>query len=482
MKKKVFPLYVHVGVYAVVLFVVLWLLWYVNYKYLLTWYEGFDFFSTSSDMMFLSALFPRDIFAYIGSFLLQFYYYPSIGAAIQSAFAVGVMLCAVVAVTRLLADSKHALWIALLPVPFFVGGQFEEFYLSRSLLWLSLSMVMAVLVSLLTVRKRGFVRLPSFMLRPVCASAASVVILLWSAYNLLYKEESPRQYNQFFHMEYLADRGQWDDLLKIATPAEAATNDMARHYALLALLEKGKLPDCFLIYGATNRGDFYFPDNKEPFCLSFNALLYRSLGLPNRVIENTFQQQFHSTFGTSFATLRRMADTMLDMQNYPMARKYLDILSHSTLMSSWAEDRRPRLEAIKGKTPVYRQEGEQVYTSDLMQLAAEMYNRYPDERRYADLLLSGLLAERLMEEFYSAFEIIAPKHYAHGERVPRCYEEALMIVSTGNPGVLDRFHVSGEVQRAFDDVRTLARQGDIAQLQTLLPNSYWTYFYSNIGS
>ena len=74
MKNCKLPLYVHVCIYAVTMFVVLWCMWYFNYHYSLLWLEGFSYFSTFPDVLSLAALLPDDILKYAGAFFLQFYY------------------------------------------------------------------------------------------------------------------------------------------------------------------------------------------------------------------------------------------------------------------------------------------------------------------------------------------------------------------------------------------------------------------------
>ena len=115
MKNCKLPLYIHVCIYAVTLFVVLWCVWYFCYYHSLLWLEGFSYFSTLPDVLSLSAVLPDDILKYAGAFLLQFYYYPAVGAALQALFAVVIMLCAMVVVIRLFDNPSRLLWLAALP-------------------------------------------------------------------------------------------------------------------------------------------------------------------------------------------------------------------------------------------------------------------------------------------------------------------------------------------------------------------------------
>ena len=285
------PIYVHVSLYAVTMFVVLWCMWYFCYHYSLLWLEGFSYFSTLPDVLSLSVVLPDGILDYAGAFLLQFYYYPIVGAALQALYAVVVMLCAMVVVVRLFDNPSHLLWLAALPVPFFVEGQYWNYTLTRSLTWIIVSVVIAVVVYLLTIRKRRLLHLPPFIANVAVEIVALVAIMAFTVYNLGYKDNSCREYEHIWKMEHLAETHQWDALLEITSPDEAQVNGFVRRYALLALLEKGKLADGMFLYNVTSANDFWFKDREEPMCRNYNAMLFRSLGVPNEVIHNTLQQQ-----------------------------------------------------------------------------------------------------------------------------------------------------------------------------------------------
>ena len=477
MRNSKLPLYIHISLYAVTMFLVLWCVWYFCYHYSLLWLEGFSYFSTLPDVLSLSVVLPDGILDYAGAFLLQFYYYPIVGAALQALYAVVVMLCAMVVVVRLFDNPSHLLWLAALPVPFFVEGQYWNYTLTRSLTWIIVSVLIAVVVYLLTIRNRRRLHFPAFIANVAVEIVALVAIMALTVYNLGYKDNSCREYEHIWKMEHLAETRQWDALLDITSPDEAQVNGFVRRYALLALLEKGKLADGMFLYNVTSANDFWFKDREEPMCRNYNAMLFRSLGVPNEVIHNTFQQQLQSNFGTSFAVLRRLAETNLETKNYALAKKYMDILSHSTVMSCWVEDRKPQLEAIRNVKPKVEVNGEQFKTSDLLEVTSEIFNLHPENRKCADIVLCGLLAEKNCKDFYLAFKVIADKQYAHSERIPRYYQEALMLLSVNTPGVLDGYSIDSDVRSEFQDVKKLVKNGEKERVKSLYPNTFWAYYF-----
>ena len=89
---------------ALALFVSLWLVWYNNFYYVLKWMENYTFYSSSSDMIFLGAEMPGDILKVVGAWLMQFYYYPVVGAVVQALLPVMVFLAAAIVVVRLFKE------------------------------------------------------------------------------------------------------------------------------------------------------------------------------------------------------------------------------------------------------------------------------------------------------------------------------------------------------------------------------------------
>lgn len=463
--------------YAVCIFVCLWCTWYFSFYHALMWYEKYSYFSTLPDFPALSARFPDDLLTYIGAFLLQFFYYPAIGAAIQAGLAVFVFLCGVVVIVRLLSRPTHFLWVALLPVAIMVKQQFWDISLTGTLVWCIGSAALALLVYVITIFWHRRLSIPSFLGHPIIIAVASVALMCLSVYNLAFKDQSCRSYQYYYHLEHLAESRQWDALLDIATPGIARSDKMVRRYAVLALLEKGRLADDMFLYGVTGPDDFWFADYDEPLCYDYNVLLFRSLNMPNEVIHQTFQQQLQSNFGTSFNALRRLTETSLETKNYILAKKYMDILSHSILMKGWVEEKKAQLEAIKYSKPVFEARGEQFYGRNILVVMAEMADRYPDNRKYADLLLCGLLARKDIGYFYSSFQMVAKHLYAHGEPIPRYYQEALMLIATKKPEILEEYSISKETQEEFKYVMTMVRNGQKWKLGNTFPDSSWAHLF-----
>ena len=174
--------------------IVLCVSWLVSYPYFLRWLEGYSFFSTLPDFVEIHYDLPGDMMKYIGAFLLQFYSVPFSGALIQALIAVLFVSCLWVCVKRLFAGSESLMWLAFIPLPVFVHYQLSDLTLSRALTWLTVAFIVMLLVIMLTVRKKHFLHLPSFLKNAVISSVMSLILLASAATLLVKGNDNTRGY------------------------------------------------------------------------------------------------------------------------------------------------------------------------------------------------------------------------------------------------------------------------------------------------
>ena len=246
---------------------------------------------------------------------------------------------------------------------------------------------------------------------------------------------------------------------------------------LLALVQVGKLPDYAFRYGLSSAADFMFYTLQEPFGLAFNVLFYRSLGMNNPAVYHLYQQAIRSFPGLSFDVLRNLTDIYLEQKDYDIARKYIDVLSHSTCHGKWIKERLPILESIKDEEPVSRITGEPFVLESFITDLSYMVDKYPTDHRFADYLLCGVLAEKDGNTFYNVFNIIADSLYPDGEQIPVLYQEAIMLISNKKPEVLHKYKIDEKVRQRFNDFTDLMHNGKIEQAKRQYAGTYWSYVY-----
>lgn len=457
--------------------IVLTVAWYVSYPYFLRWLEGFSFFSTLPDFVRIHYHLPDDILRYSGAFLLQFYSNPLAGALIQAVISVVSVSCIWGCIRRIFADPEYMLWIAFIPLPIFVHYQLSDLTLSRSLTWALIPAVLMIIVIILTIRKKHFIRVPKFLNNAALSIVMSLVLLLSSSAMLVKGNDLTRGYEKVAHLEYLGQNQKWDEILHTVSVQDAQENEYQRRYALLALLNTGKLADHAFAYGLSGSDDFLFTDVQEPFCLGFNILFYKSIGMSNPAIYHTYQKSVQSIPGISFNTLRFLADSYLETGDYALAKKYIDILSHSTCHKRWVKERRVRLDQLKDSVASYPQMGSRFYLDSFLADISSMYDRYPYDRRFADLLLCGVLSQKDGTAFYGIFEVVSKHIYPDGKGVPVLYQEALLLLASKHPEILNRHKIDEAVWKRFADFTELMRQGKTAQAKRQYSGTYWAYVY-----
>ena len=459
------------------LFVVMWAVWFFGYRYFLIWLEGYSYFSTLPDFASLYKGIPEGLPGYIGAFLHQFYKWPAVGAAIQAFFAVWPTVCIGLIIIRLFKEPARLLWIAFIIVPVFAYRQFWDMLLCKSVLY-SLVATVVMLVGLgVTLIKKPQLSLPKLMTAKLLNPIVMTVTLLLSLYFLVVLDRGNKDQEKMARLEYLGENKDWNEILNTVTVKDAWESDIMRRYAMLALSETGQLADHAFRYGLKGAADFLFYDNVNPLCLNFNALFYECAGMHNATIMHSYQLGVQTVPGIGFDALRRLADTYIKLKDYTLAKKYVDILSHSTCHKSWVKERLPKLEAIKDEQPEYVHDEYKAKISSFSHTISSMVDRNPENRKYADLLLCSLLADEEGDKFRDLFRYIAQWQYPAGTPIPRLYEEALILISMVDPAALEGFAISENTRSRFADYVALMNAGRGNQALKKYAGTYWEYSY-----
>lgn len=458
-------------------YVALWTVWYFAYPYFLIWLEGFSFFTTLPDFTAIHFHLPEDTFRYVGSFLLQFYAFPAAGAAIQALLPVLFILSIMAIIKRLVENSEGLVWIAYAFLPLYLYYQMSDMTLVRSITILAVTAAAALLIWLVTIFVKPALRMPAFLRNRYVSIVLLLVSIGASACVMTTYGSVGRHYEKVAHMYHLAQNQEWEKILEEISVQESVQNEYMRKYALLALAQTGQLTDYAFRYGLSSSDDFLFYDVQESFCLSFNVLFYRSLGMNNPAVYHSYQQALQSVPGLSFDVMRNLTDIYLEQKEYELAKKYMDILKHTTCHGKWVKERLPKLEAIRDAEPEYRMEGDKFIMEAFLPDISSMYDRYPKDARYADYLLCAVLANKDASTFFKIFNVVAPRIYAGGQGIPRMYQEALLLIASKEPTVLKVYKIDEDVWKRFTDFTELMSTGKTAQAKRKYADSYWAYVY-----
>ena len=462
---------------SIAVFLVFWAFWFVCYRYTLVWLEGYSYYSSLPDYWELCRSLPSGILIYIGSFLHQFYSMSAVGAAIQAVFDVWPVICVGVVMICLTKHPCRLMWMSLVALPFFAYHQFWDLNLLISLRWfISFTSVM-LLVVLITRFWKLEIMIPQWLGNKYLLLTMSCIAVLLAMFFLARFDPRTREHEERAYLEYLGERHLWDEILEYVSPQESRSDEFKKRYALLALSEKGVLSEYAFRYGLTGSNDFFFYETIEPMSLNFNSLLYQCLGMQNASIYQAYQLGVQSVFGASFSSLRRMADIYIDLNDYELANKYVDILSHSSCNGAWVSERLQRLETMKNAEPSYGNAYHAATIANFTHTISSMVDRNRKNRKYADLLLCSLLADEEGDKFKNLFRYVAQVQYPSGKNLPRLYEEALILIAMVDPDVLTGFEISTETQKRFADYVNMMNAGKGTQALRKYADTYWAYSY-----
>lgn len=460
-----------------VLLIIFWSVWYLAFRHYIVWLEGFSFFSTLPDFSALYRGIPEGLPGYIGAFLHQFYSMPVVGAAIQAFFTIWPTICVGIILMRLFKEPFRLMWLAFIPMLYIARRQFWDLLMFKVVIYSMVSTGLMLLTVAVTCFRRPSWGLPDFMRNKYMTLLLIVLLVANSVFVIVALEPRNREFEERARLEYLGERGQWDKILKIVQPRDAKEDEFKRGYALLALSQKGILADYAFRYGLSSSEDFIFRDAIEPVKLNFNALFYQCHDMYNASIHQAYQLGVQSVAGVSFSSLRRLADIYLELGDHELAKKYIEVLSHSTCHRKWVHERMARLESIRSSRPLYGAPLNEARIADFTHTVSSMVDRDRGSRTYADLLLCGLLADEEGDKFKGIFSYIAPYQYSQGKAIPRLYEEALILISMVDPHVLDNYVISEDTRSRFADYVRLMNAGQGNQALRKHADTYWAYSY-----
>lgn len=463
--------------HSLVLLPLVYLFWILIYPNTLRWMEAMSFFSTLPDFTQLQVRYLADYPDYVGAFLLQFYRWAWLGALLQTLFAWLVMFSADVVVYRLTKRSDR-MWLSFVAVGALLAFQAQFTMLGNTLLIVVVSLVVALLTWLVTSKKDDRSKpnlspLNLYILPSILIVAGCVVS---------YSTKENRVRERIYRVEFLAEQGEWDKILKIVTPEVAAQDPVRRRYALLALLENGQLSNKMFSYGVTSSDDFFFPHSVDHIGLSFNGYFNKSLSADNEAMHSWFQLNSISRFGYSARAMRGIVDTALKQRDVALAEKYIRILLSSTCHKNWVKPRIKQLSALRYEPKVENNPESDIWSvwhgeHPVVIETAGLFEADPTNKKLADVLCCGLLASRQLPKFMNVFNYALANAYKGIRHIPIHYEEALLLASRQDPSVLQRFPISSFKQSEFQRFAAFMDSGNTTQAAKVHGNTYWAYHF-----
>ncbi|MFQ6927998.1 MAG: DUF6057 family protein [Parabacteroides merdae] len=306
--------------------------------------------------------------------------------------------------------------------------------------------------------------------KPLYLYRIPLLLIAFSCYSIY---SSPnREREKRLAVQRYAEEQQWDRVLQ--TIHTSNSSEAYYHpYLMLALNEKGILPEQLFHYPVQSADRIYFPAN-ELGGANFNSLFAYALGLKHEALHQLAQANAMSPQGLSFSRLRRLIDWQTESGNLPWPRN-MDILQTSTCHNQWIKERTERISKSLTTSKEAYKEDFIIDASSPLILLTQAIKADTTNRKALDYLLCGVLLDKDLKGFYNLFR----QYFPQGEAIPIHYQEALLVVDLMFPHLdaTRNYPVTPTCRLAFEDFGVLMSQRPNTDhvLRQKYGNTYWYY-------
>lgn len=284
--------------------------------------EGLGLFLNTPDFYRALLFDPFPLSNLIGSFLVQFYSNVYAGAAIVTALVLAVYFISRGILSRFGLRLDAAAVLCACVAWFFIAKAASPAMGMAIILIESAALVLLTLILKKKDAKPVFGQVYDIAASAVVVVATALIIIL---------NPSIKEGEKWSAIEFAAVQGDWNYLLKRATPEEARKDMQVVPYALLALNAKGQLSARIGEYPLLEDFGLDFGDDVSYRRSLFDSVLYGCLGCWNEAIHRTHQCGDFLPHCTSFRTLRMLVKENYALGDSLLVVKYCDILDKSLL-------------------------------------------------------------------------------------------------------------------------------------------------------
>lgn len=279
-------------------------------------------------------------------------------------------------------------------------------------------------------------------------------------------------------IDQAAEKGDWEQVLRLAGKLDQLSREEF-YYVSLALASRGELGERLFDYPVWGLGCLYLPRNIDYQSSVMGGELYYRLKIPNEALHWTLQASVASPQGMNFRVLKRMADLSIQKGDMKVADKYLAILERTMLNDKWIKVRRAMMKSPQTMQVLPQDDidffiGGRPFLSDMARILDG--GRSPEMT--LDYILCGLLLNKDVNKFCQLFKYFY--RVKDGQKIPKAYEEALLVaVTMGNQSVAG-YPVSAERRKAYQDYNALFRnysknKSTAMAVMKDFKNTWWYY-------
>ncbi len=456
---------------AIVLFVVVFVSYSDLLSHVLYYNEQHQLFLYTAD--YFSS---HTLNEWLTAFVVQFFYYPVLGAALMSTLITGVYLMTWRIITALTLR-EDILRLALIPAMALWVWTARVSHSLSVVIWVFMAFVILTLVACFWVKGKK-VRSSSLKGWKFAAVniASVVVITIISGYSFM-RTFSMSEF-RMLKAQQAIDHHDWDAALHhteryLANSQQA--NPLIFYFHNLALYNKGQLLDhLFDVQPVVGVNALYFPWQSRTRETEYGHYLLEQLGCVNDAQHWEFEAMV--VWGETAPRLINLARYNIVNGRKAIARKYIARLRQSLFYRHDAE----ALEAcvVSGKVPGLHafstgepQKANFINVENIGPNLQYVLEHDPQNKMAYDYLMCDLLLSNNLPRF--VYNLPLCKRF-HPEGMPRVFDEALLVYQIGGNDTKG-MQPSVETRGRFQQYAQLAQTGNMPVLQSQFGNTYWFY-------
>lgn len=327
---------------------------------------------------------------------------------------------------------------------------------------------------------------PSFKIETISLAfqVACIFLLTWQGYLRL----TNRDEIYLTQLYYLSGNERWDEIIELSEGKQ--NNFVFLNYLNLALANKDLLAEKAFHYEQSGQQGILVDWRAMGAISTTLSEIYFSMGNISMAQSVSFESNLNSTYNYSPRMLQRLAQTNLMYEAWPIAEKYLNILSRTLFYRNWAEKHRRFLynpeavanDPLLGEKKSYILPVAENYLTGPWNFKNDLWaitRHNPQNQIAIDYLGIACLLEKNLDDFMQFLHYFYPPE--SGKTLPKSYQEALLIRNINNPDILREFKIPQEQINRYNEYRKIltANRNNPKILKSLAlshGDSYWFYF------
>ena len=412
---------------------------------------------------------------WLTAFVVQFFHYPLLGAAVMSALLTAIYLMTWRIFTAL-SRREDILCLSLIPslaLWVWTAG------LSHTLSVVVLAFIVLVMLfvpACLLAKGKTIKQFPLAGWKYAVAVVVSVtVISLASGYSFL-RSFSMSEF-RMIKAQQAIDRHDWDDALHHTErylDNQKQPNPLIFYFHNIALYNKGELLNRLFDYQpVVGINALYFPWQSRTRETEYGHYLLEQLGCINDAQHWEFEAMV--VWGETAPRLINLARYNIINHRKAIARKYIARLRQSLFYKDEADRLEDCVESgqIEGLRAFSTKEPEKANFVNILNIGPNLQyvlSQDPRNRMAYEYLMCDLLLSNNLSRFVENLQLAAGFY----KQMPRIFDEALLVYQLGGNDTKD-LQPSDDTKSRFQQYAQIAQSGNMAALQAEFGNTYWFY-------